>query len=162
MLPREKLPHLSSVSLFSDLDEAALHELLTKLEPVFLAGGETLFRGGDAGDSLYVVMAGRLRIVAEGPNGTNEAIREIARGESVGELALLTGKARSATVRAIRDTELGRLSRAAYEDTLKRHPQLASQLLLQIAERQSQGRDRSLSKRNIRTLTVLAVDAQSS
>jgi NTE family protein len=162
MFPLEKLPHLSSVSLFCDLDEAALNELLTKLEPVFLAGGETLFRAGDAGDSLYVVMAGRLRIVAEGPNGTNEAIREIARGESVGELALLTGKARSATVRAIRDTELGRLSRGAYEDTLKRHPQLASQLLLQIAERQSQGTDRSLSKRNIRTLTVLPVDAPSS
>jgi NTE family protein len=159
MFPLEKLPELSSATLFQTVDRAALEDLLPSLDWVFLPGGETLFRAGDIGNSMYVVMAGRLRIIAESNDGNKEAIREIARGESVGELALLTGKARSATARAIRDTELARLSREAYENALKRHPQLASQLLVQVAGRQSQGADRSLSKRNIRTVAVLAFDA---
>lgn len=160
MFPLVKLTDLASATLFRTVDPAALESLLPSLEWVFLPGGETLFRAGDSGDSMYVVIAGRLRIITQGTDGDEEAIREIARGESVGELALLTGKTRSATVRAIRDTELARLSREAYEDALKYHPQLASQLLVQIADRQSQGADRSLSKRNIRTVAVLPCDTQ--
>ena len=160
MFPLEKLPDLASATLFRTVDPAALESLLPSLEWVYLPGGETLFRAGDSGDSMYVVLAGRLRIITQGTEGNDEAIREVARGESVGELALLTGKARSATVRAIRDTELARLSRGAYENALKHHPQLASQLLVQIADRQSQGADRSLSKRNIRTVAVLPFDTQ--
>ena len=160
MFPLEKLPDLASASLFRTIDPAALENLLPSLEWIFLPGGETLFRAGDVGDAMYVVLAGRLRIIAQGHAGNDEAIREIARGESVGELALLTGKARSATARAIRDTELARLSRAAYEEAIERYPQVASQLLVQIADRQSQGADRSLSKRNIRTVAVLPFDAQ--
>ena len=159
MFSFETLAELSS-SLFRDLSHEALAELATKLTPVFLPGGKTLFHAGDAGDSMYIIMAGRLRIFAEETDGTGEAIREIARGESVGELALVTGNPRSATARAVRDTELACLSRAAYEDTLKKHPQLASRLLVQIAGRQSRGADRSLSKRNIRTLAVLPFDGQ--
>lgn len=159
MFSSKELADLSS-SLFRDLDHEALAELGTKLTPVFLPGGKTLFHAGDAGDSMYIITAGRLRIFAEGANGADEAIREMARGECVGELALVTGNPRSATVRAIRDTELVCLSRAAYEDALKKHPQLARHLLSQVAGRQSQGTDRSLSKRNIRTLAVLSFDAQ--
>jgi predicted acylesterase/phospholipase RssA/CRP-like cAMP-binding protein len=159
MFPMERLPDLAAASLFQPMDPAALAELLPDLEWVFLAGGKTLFRAGDAGDSMYVVIAGRLRIFAAASHGAEVAIREIGRGESVGELALLTGNARSATVRAIRDTELARLSRTAYEAISRKHPQLATRLLLQIADRQSQGRDRTLSKRNIRTVAVLPFDA---
>ena len=159
MFSFETLADLSS-SLFHDLDHEALSDLVPKLTPVVLPGGKTLFHAGDAGDSMYIIMAGRLRIFAEGTNGTGEAIREIARGESVGELALVTGNPRSATARAVRDTELACLSRAAYEETLKKHPQLARHLLVQIAGRQSQGADRSLSQRNIRTLAVFPFEGQ--
>ena len=157
----EEIADLFSISLFRDLDHAALRDLLAHAKPVLLNGGKILFRAGEAGDSMYIVTAGRLRISTEGNNGTAEAIREIGRGECVGELALVTGMPRSATVLAIRDTELACLSRAAYQDTLKKHPQLAGPLLSQIADRQSRGADRSLSKRNIRTLAVLPYDPRS-
>lgn len=159
MFALEKLTDLPS-SLFHDLDHEALQELVTKLTPVFVPGGTTLFHAGDAGDSMYFVLAGRLRIFAEGNNGAREIIREIGRGESVGELALVTGNPRSATARAVRDTELACLSRPAYEATLKNHPQVARHLLIQTAGRQSQGPDRSLSKRNIRTVALLPFDGQ--
>ena len=157
MLSQAKLSYLFSAPLFQAIDQAVLVELMPHLESVFLPGGETLFRTGDLGDSMYIVLSGRLRVYLEHSNGTVEVIREIARGESVGELALLTGKPRSATVRAIRDSELAKLARAAFENTLKRYPQLVGSVTTQIADRQSQGIDRTLSKRTVRTIAVLPV-----
>jgi NTE family protein/lysophospholipid hydrolase len=150
-----RLPDLAAAPLFGACRPAELDELAAKFDWIFLAGGRTLFRAGDVGDAMYVVLSGRLRVTTAGPDGSQEIVRELARGDSVGELALLTGNRRSATVRAIRDTELARLSREAFEQLLTRHPHLATSLLSQIAERQSQGADRSLSKRNIRTAAVL-------
>jgi CRP-like cAMP-binding protein len=133
MFPEDKFAHLSIAPLFRAIDSAALYDLRTDMDWRFLAGGETLFRAGDAGDSMYVVLSGRLRIIAERSDGTNEAIREIAQGESVGELALLTGRPRSATVRAIRDTELVRISQAAFENAIRTHPQMLRRLTALIA-----------------------------
>src|SRR5262245_33632761 len=158
MLSQDKLSDLSSVRLFQILGPAALADLFSELDLVFLAGGETLFRAGDAGDALYVVLSGRLRILAERLDGSSEVLREIARGETVGELALLTGKPRSATVRAIRDTELAKLSRAAFENSFAKHPRMMSQLAAQIADRHSQASADALSSGNVRTLTILPLD----
>src|SRR6185503_6656014 len=104
MFPAHKIDELSGASFFQSLDSTALNDLLPKLDWINLAGGDTLFRAGEPGDAMYVVIAGRLRILTTRYNGAEEIIREIAPGESVGELALLTGNPRSATVRAIRDT----------------------------------------------------------
>lgn len=158
MLSQDKLSYLFSTPLFRAIDREALQSLLPHLDWIFLSGGETLFRSGDAGDSLYVVLTGRLRIIAERPDGTQEVMREVAQGESVGELALLTGKPRSATVRAIRDTELVRFSQFAFDLTVKNHPRLVNQLAVQIADRQSQGSDDTLSRRNTRTVAILPLD----
>ena len=86
-----------------------LPDLERSLTRVALEAGEVLFRAGDAGDSLYVVMAGRVRLLAGEP-GAERAIRDLGPGELLGESALLTGEPRTATVIAVRDTELYRLS----------------------------------------------------
>ncbi|MGH7873218.1 MAG: cyclic nucleotide-binding and patatin-like phospholipase domain-containing protein [Candidatus Binatia bacterium] len=160
MFPPDKIAGLSSASFFQNLDSTALNDLLPELDWINLAGGETLFRTGDLGDAMYVVIAGRLRILTTRYNGTEEIIREIAPGESVGELALLTGNPRSATVRAIRDTVLARFSRDAFDKVVQRHPQTFSRLTAQIAGRQSRGSDDRESRRNIRTLAILPVDCR--
>ena len=109
---------------------------------------------------MYVVIAGRLRILTTRYNGGEEIIREIAPGESVGELALLTGNPRSATVRAIRDTLLARFSRDAFENVVRHHPQTFSRLTAQIAGRQSRGNNDNESRCNIRTLVILPLDSR--
>jgi predicted acylesterase/phospholipase RssA/CRP-like cAMP-binding protein len=161
MFPEDKLAYFSSAPLFQAIDSAALHDLRADMDWLFLAGGETLFCAGDTGDSMYVVLSGRLRIIAERSDGTSETIREIARGESVGELALLTGRPRSATVRAIRDTELVRISQAAFENAIRTHPQMLRRLTAQVADRQSLGTEDTSSRRNLRTIAVLPIDEQS-
>jgi len=113
---------LASTGLFDVLDESALKAVESALEPVGVASGEVLFRQGDIGDSLYVLIYGRLVIVVQGENGEDEIIGEIGRGEVVGEMAILTGAPRSATVRAIRDSELVKLSREAFERVVAANP----------------------------------------
>jgi lysophospholipid hydrolase len=82
----------------------ARHELEARLQWAHLAGGDVLFREGDADDAMYLVVSGRLRVAPRrGPP------REVRRGESVGELGVLTGGPREATVVAVRDSDLVRL-----------------------------------------------------
>jgi NTE family protein/lysophospholipid hydrolase len=158
MFPQDKLGELSATPFFASLSPATINELSPQLELTRLPGGEILFCTGDAGDSMYVVLSGRLRIALERNQGKQEIIREISRGETVGELALLTGEPRSATVHAIRDTELVKFSRGAFERAVKSDPRLIGQIAVQLADRQRQGNDSNLSRRNIRTIAVLPFD----
>jgi predicted acylesterase/phospholipase RssA/CRP-like cAMP-binding protein len=130
MLPRFQRTQLAGVltRLFGSLDSAALAQLQDELEWQALSAGETLFRQGESGDALYVIVDGRLRVVADGEAG-ERTLRELGRGESVGEAALLTGDPRSATVYAVRDSHVVRLDAALFERVVERHPHA----LLQIA-----------------------------
>lgn len=111
-------------SLFATLADPARRGLEAGLSVVRLKSGETLFAAGDPGDALYIVAYGRLRaLLLDRPRG-EQVLGEIGRGESVGEMALLTGEPRSATVCAVRDTELVKLSRADFDRMAERQPQL--------------------------------------
>jgi NTE family protein/lysophospholipid hydrolase len=102
---------------------------------LLLARDEVLFREGDPGDALYVVLQGRLQVVRERPGRPPQVLREVGRGEPVGELALLTGAARSFTVQAVRDSELLRLSEHGFRALLERRPQAQQPLLRMLASR---------------------------
>jgi len=106
-----RVPPILSPSL-ADQD---LSDLRSELSLVRLKGGETLFQAGDRGDALYIVRFGRLRAVAAGRTAHEHILGEISGGETVGEMALLTGEPRTATVYALRDTELIRLTRRGLE-----------------------------------------------
>ncbi len=115
LLPRG----IETLEIFKDLAPAALDTLRAELEWLSLPGGWTLFEEGESGDSLYVVISGRLGVYAKAAGGSEELIAELVAGETAGEMALLSGEPRSATVVAMRDTELLRLSRKAFERLLE-------------------------------------------
>src|SRR5687767_1358405 len=85
-------------------------------------------REGDSADCLYIVLSGRLRVTVKRSEGGEQAVAELGRGESVGEMALLTGGQRSATVRAVRDSQLVRLSKANFDRLLHSAPGTAIEL----------------------------------
>ena len=89
-----------------------------------LTGGAVLFRQGDTSDGVFFVISGRLRALVD-TDGEQTSIGEIRRGESVGEMALLTGEPRTATVVAIRDTVLVGLTKQAFEAIVQLAPLLA-------------------------------------
>lgn len=101
-------------------------ELAASAEPVSVRAREYLFRQGDPGDSLYVVLRGRLEILIEAPEP--KVIRVLGRGDSVGELALLTESPRSASVRARRDSELLHVTREHFTRVLEQKPEFATAL----------------------------------
>jgi predicted acylesterase/phospholipase RssA len=105
-------------------DDALLHDLESDLEWVVLPGGETLFSQGDPGDALFVLIRGRLRVTARRSDGAEHVVAEVGPGEAVGEMAVLTGEPRSASVHGIRDSELVRLSRAGFDRLAARHPEV--------------------------------------
>lgn len=114
---------------FRDLDAQLLTDLESELEPVSLYSGEGLLREGEPGDSIHIVISGRLRVVRRTSSGEPTVLAELGPGETVGEMALIANEARSADVYAVRDTQLARLSRAAIERLLVRHP-MATLLML--------------------------------
>jgi predicted acylesterase/phospholipase RssA/CRP-like cAMP-binding protein len=126
---------LASTELFGAVEASALDEVVRELEAVRLAGGDVLFKEGDEADYLYLVVTGRLRASLTREGNSERAVGEAARGEVVGEIALLTDSPRSATVRAIRDTELLRLSRAGFDSLVEKHPRTMMPLLRRIVLR---------------------------
>jgi predicted acylesterase/phospholipase RssA/CRP-like cAMP-binding protein len=140
-LRRTKLAaHLTS--LFGALAEATLRELEARVSWVPLRGGEELFRQGAAADGAYIVALGRLRVVVTDASGDERAIDDLGPGAWVGEMALLTHKERSATVYAVRDSELVWLPQALFDELMLRYPAAllaASRALVNRLQRQISG-----------------------
>src|SRR5207249_3601922 len=110
-------------SLFGSLDDEMLGEIEAAVTWVSLPRASTLFRQGDVGDAAYIVVNGRLRAVVRDAHGVEKTVGEIQRGETVGEMAIFTGEARSATIDAVRDSDLVRLDRPAFERLISARPQ---------------------------------------
>lgn len=126
---------LAMGSIFETLDTELLEPISRALEHDFVAGGDVLFAQGDPGDALFVVELGRLAVVQRDARGRRHMIREIGRGGVVGELALLTGEPRSATLEAVRDTWLWKLPKASFDQMVESSPQITLALARMIARR---------------------------
>jgi predicted acylesterase/phospholipase RssA/CRP-like cAMP-binding protein len=136
-LVARRLPALRAVDseIFAALDGPARAAIEREMAWVHLERDQVLFREGDAADALYVVLQGRLQVIRERAGGAADVLTEVGRGEPVGEMALLTGEPRSTTVRAVRDTELMRLSAAGFTALLQTQPAALAPLLRTLARR---------------------------
>jgi NTE family protein len=120
---RSVLGMLASLPLFRDLDVSLLSEISNEIEWFSLPGGRTLFEAGDAPDALYFVISGCLGVYTRSIDGHSQLIGRLLAGETVGEMALISGRPRTATIVALRDTEVGRFSKSAFESLMLAHPQ---------------------------------------
>jgi lysophospholipid hydrolase len=111
--PTRLLLALRRSDLFASLSADAMTALQAQLTPVTLMSGEILFKEGEPSDSLYIVISGRLRVFSRATDDQSERlVADLGHGEIVGEMGLVCGEPRSATVVAIRDTNLAKLSEA--------------------------------------------------
>jgi NTE family protein len=129
------VPDLSAVPLFRGLDRATLRALREEMQWLTLPGGAVLFREGEASDYFYIVISGRLGVVIETPSGESRFVTQIGIGETVGEMGMITGEKRTATVMAMRYTELLGFGKSAYDRITARHPELIHRLLEVLAHR---------------------------
>lgn len=105
-------------------EDAVLADILAGLTTAVVRGGEIVVREGEASDDLLLVVSGRLRVVRASVAGEPATVAEIGRGETVGETGLITHEPRTATVYAVRDSILARLTRERFELLCARHPQV--------------------------------------
>jgi NTE family protein len=121
-------------TFLKNVEPAALESMRECLEWVEVPGGQTLMTQGENGDAMYLVLSGRLRAYVNDEDGTPRAIREMGRGQIVGEMSLITGHPRRATVVTIRDSVLVRLAKSAFNRLLATSPQLSMVITRQIIE----------------------------
>jgi CRP-like cAMP-binding protein len=125
---------LSQTPLLSGLLPEELEVLVEKLALVQLEAGQILFREGDDGDSLYIVSEGEVAVISEGPPRTE--LSRLLSGSFFGEIALITEQPRSATIAAVRRTELLAIDRDVVRDLVAEHPDTLRVILRFIKNRQ--------------------------
>jgi CRP/FNR family cyclic AMP-dependent transcriptional regulator len=122
-------------SLLSGLPEHLSANLFTSATPVKLNADEVLFLSGDAGDGCYRVEEGLLKVTMMSRSGTERILAFLGPGAIVGELSIIDGLPRSASVVAVRAAALSFLSRAAFEVFAAKHPEVYKTLVTVIATR---------------------------
>lgn len=141
--PHSPVEFLSTVPMFKTLQRDVLEALAGATVEHQYSAGATIIRRGDPGDGLYIVVAGLVQVcdvTADGSNGPVVAV--FGPGEAFGELSLLDGKPRSASVMAAWDARCLFLPREPFQTHLDEHPRTALSLLQVLA-----GRMREMDRR---------------
>ena len=141
-----------------NIEPAALAELRACLEWMDVPGGQTLMTQGEPGDAMYLVLSGRLRAYVNDEDGTPRAVREMGRGQIVGEMSVITGEPRLATVVTVRDSVLVRLAKTDFNRLLATSPQLSVVLTRQIIEHLQSREDLFRAARPV-TIGLLPISA---
>jgi predicted acylesterase/phospholipase RssA/CRP-like cAMP-binding protein len=110
------------------VDGGSLAALEAAVTTQVLASGSTLFREGDASDAMYLVLRGELEAAVDTPEHGTIVVGRIGPGEPVGEMQIISGGRRTATVVATSETELARIERAAIERLAHHDPAAMSHL----------------------------------
>ena len=122
--------------MFGELDAAVFEKIERDSESVALTRGQVLFREGDFSDGIYIVLSGRLAVVRVNAEGVQTILNEMSPGESIGEIAMLTGRPRAAGVHALRDADLLRISKDRFEALMLERPlafrRFTNQVVLQL------------------------------
>jgi CRP/FNR family transcriptional regulator, cyclic AMP receptor protein len=129
------LEAIRSVPLFASLDDETASALRALLEVEQRSAGSSLFQTGDAGDSMYLIEGGRVRIHITDADGDDVTLAELARGDFFGEMALLDGKPRSASATVIEDARLAVLTRDDFLAFVRRSPEVSLKMLAAITTR---------------------------
>ena len=129
------LARLKPDRLLSGLPTRLSTDLFAGAKLVRFPSGEMLFRAGDPGNGCYRVEDGLLKVTMVSSSGAERILAFLGRGAIVGELAVLDGLPRSASVVAVLDATVRFLSNVAFEAFAEKHPELYKELIRLLAER---------------------------
>jgi len=127
--PETLRQQLSKFPLLANVGDAALRRLLAEANWFGLPGGMLLARDGENDHALFLVVAGCLGVFVDDDQGGKRLVAHVPAGETVGEMSLISGEAHSAQLVALRDTELLRVSPAAFDSLIARHPRVMLNLM---------------------------------
>jgi small-conductance mechanosensitive channel/CRP-like cAMP-binding protein len=125
---QRRLQSLKSVDLFANLTKEELQFLAESLVYAPFSRGDTMTRQGNVAHWLYILVAGEAEVVLEAGNGSRTKVGVLPAGSLFGEMGLMTGAPRTATVTAITDVECYRLDKASFATILQSRPELAEDM----------------------------------
>lgn len=136
-MPNSKIDEtvIHSAPLFSALDEESAASLRGTMISVKVAKGRTLFKEGDAGDRLFVVVEGKLKLGTSSSDGRENLLSILGPGEMFGELSLFDPGPRTATATAVTDCRLLALAHDQVIGLVTAHPRVSLELLARLAQR---------------------------
>ncbi|MFG3818747.1 cyclic nucleotide-binding domain-containing protein [Limnothrix redekei] len=147
---------LKRVHYFSHLNDLDLRRVIECGYRQRLKPDEILFREGDPGNSFYIVLSGSVKVfVAE----LDKHLTDLAAGSFFGELALMLGIPRTATVSANEETLLFAINQQGFTELLRKHPPIAEVIVRELSVRQEELRDRQAQ---LRALGLIAADEDDS
>jgi CRP-like cAMP-binding protein len=124
---------LASSDLMRHLPAEQIERILPCIDDRQLKKGEILFRTGDPGDALYIIGSGKVEVLSEDPHtedsrggaASGNAIAVLGKGNAFGEMSLLGGDPRTATIRAVEDADLLKIDKSVFERLVAEDPQMA-------------------------------------
>src|SRR5918998_3150725 len=133
---------LRRVPLFSELSPEELERIARVAVPRSFPKGVRVFHEGDHSDACYIVRSGDLRVTREHPDGRAIALATLGPGDIFGELAMLDGEARSASVESLTDCELLALPAADVRRLLAEAPETTVKLVVALTRRLREANER--------------------
>jgi CRP-like cAMP-binding protein len=119
---------LNAVQLFAGVSDAEKADIAERLQYAPFARGDIITKQGNTAHWLYILAFGEAEVLYEPPHGGRQVIGAVHPGEFFGEMALISGEARSATVVAKTDVECYRLDRATFQELLHARPEIEAEV----------------------------------
>ena len=126
---------MSRVPVFSTLSREQLTHVVQVAMPRRYDAGTVVFKEGDEGSTCYIVRSGRARAIREHPDGRSITLAHFGPGDIFGEMAMLDGERRSATVETTEDTEAIAILSADMHRLLREHPEISVKLIAALGRR---------------------------
>jgi CRP/FNR family transcriptional regulator, cyclic AMP receptor protein len=126
---------LARAGIFQGVAPSSVAALTQQLDPVSFPRGHTIFFEGDPGDTLYIVVTGKVKIGRRTADGRESLISVMGPADMFGELALFDPGPRTSTVTTLTEVRAVTMDRAALRSWIRSHPEIAEQLLRVLARR---------------------------
>jgi CRP/FNR family cyclic AMP-dependent transcriptional regulator len=142
---------LARVPLLSGLEPGELERIAQVAIPRSFPKGARVFHEGDTSDACYVIRSGEVRVTREHSDGRAIALATLGPGELVGELAMIDGGVRSASVEALTDVDLLAVSATDMRGLLERNAQITAKLVVALTKRLRETNER-ISRQSFQTV----------
>jgi CRP-like cAMP-binding protein len=116
---------LARSGIFQGVDPEAAEALAKEMDTVEVRKGDVLFNEGEAGDSLYIVLSGKIKLGRRAADGRQNLVSIMGPSDMVGELSLFDPGPRTATATAVTDARLARLKKTSLRPWLNNRPEIA-------------------------------------
>jgi CRP/FNR family transcriptional regulator, cyclic AMP receptor protein len=126
---------LRKAGLFQGVDVNDVEAISTEFEVMEVSRGQVLFHEGEPGDSLYIVLSGKVKLGRRASDGRENLVAVMGPSDQFGELSLFDPGPRTATAVVVTDGRVARLPKAALQKWVEERPQIAMQLLRVVARR---------------------------